>query len=173
MQYQCSPLSRATLRGLASEIRKQLGWEKSAWLPVMKLLEGFHEIIGDPEFSFQCDPDETFDNGIHAEFLPDQNMIRIRESVYLGAYENNGRDRMTIVHELAHVILIKVCEVRFARCFDNQPVPTYCDPEWQAKCLAGELMVPYKLMKDKEVSQITLLCGVSADAASYQKRCFK
>jgi hypothetical protein len=173
MQYACQPLSRYQLRGYAYSFRKALKLDEVPWLPVPKLLEAFCSIIGDDDFHFVCDPDESFEPDVHAAYLPEQNCIRIRESVYLQACDGNGRDRMTIMHELAHVLLLKVSGLQFTRCFPGQVVKPYCDPEWQAKCLAGELMMPYHLVKDKNEEEIATLCGVSLDAARFQKSRYK
>ena len=39
----------------------------------------------------------------YTEFSPPQ--IVVRESVYLGAANRNGRDRMTMAHELGHLVM--------------------------------------------------------------------
>lgn len=75
---------------------------------------------------------------------------------------------MTIAHEFAHFITLCVCGFRLARSFDDVPIPTYCDPEWQAKCLAGELMVDSDLVKGMSAIEISVACGVSLPAAKMQ-----
>ena len=94
--------------------------------------------------------------------------IKIRSDVYEGACNGVRRDRMTIAHEFAHFITLCVCGFRLARSFGNVDVPPYCDPEWQAKCLAGELMIDSDLVKGMSRSEVSEKCGVSYDAAKLQ-----
>ncbi len=173
MQYACPPLGRDQLRGYAWQVRKKLQLDRCAWLPVMDLLDGFHKIINDDDFYFEVVDDDYFERGKHAAYFPEDNCIRIKNSVYLSADEGNGRDRMTIAHELAHVLLLKVCNIQLYRCFEEEPIKPYRDPEWQAKCLAGEWMIPYYLVKNMTVEEIAEQCGVSYDAAAFQKSKFK
>lgn len=98
------------------------------------------------------------------------NIISIREDVYEGAIAGVGRDRMTITHEISHYILMVICSVKFSKvsgCFSRK---AYCDPEWQAKALAGEIMCPNNLIKNMSVNEIAVQCGVSKSAAEYNLR---
>lgn len=170
MKYSCPPLSRKQLRAYAKSIRTSLKVETSFMFPVERFLEAFHLLIGDETFSFQTIADEDWDQppSRHAYFDLTDNCIYIKESVYLGAIDGNGRDRMTIIHECAHVLLLQHSHLTLARSFDNEYVPPYCDPEWQAKCLAGELMVPIDLVTGMSASEVSFKCGVSLRAAEYQ-----
>lgn len=75
---------------------------------------------------------------------------------------------MTLAHEFAHFITLCVCGFKLARSFGNVDVPPYRDPEWQAKCLAGELMIDSDLVKGMSAIEISRKCGVSCDAAKLQ-----
>lgn len=77
---------------------------------------------------------------------------------------------MTIAHEICHYFLIKKNGVVLYDKKGAIPVPTYCDPEWQARCMAGELLIDKDLVQEFSVSDIELQCGVSYDAAVYQYR---
>lgn len=169
MRYSCPPLNRKKIRDYARQIRKALSIEKCLRFPVVQFLETLHLLIGDDDFSFQCIPDKEWDQppSRHAYFDLNDNCIYIKESVYFGAYNGNGRDRMTIIHECAHVLLIQHSHLTLARSFDDN-VPVYCDPEWQAKCLAGELMVPVDLVNGMSAIDVAPKCGVSVKAAEYQ-----
>ena len=94
--------------------------------------------------------------------------IKIRGDIYDGACNGNGRDRMTIAHEFAHFIMLCICGFELARTFDGKEPPIYCNPEWQAKCLAGELMIDSSLVKNMTIYEIRDKCGVSYDAARIQ-----
>ena len=52
----------------------------------------------------------------------------------------------------------------------NGPIEAYEDPEWQAKCFAGEVMINKELVKNMKPQEIALQCGVSLQAAEYQWR---
>ena len=72
--------------------------------------------------------------------------IAVRERIYEGACNGVGGYRGHIMHEICHAIL---CLFGFVpvlqRSFGNNKIePRYISMEWQAKALAGEVMVPYE-----------------------------
>lgn len=154
------------LRQLAKEIRKLFGIERVLYFPIIQVLELIHLL--DDEAHFEIVDAAELEKGEHAVTDITTKTILIREDVYEGACRGNGRDRMTIAHEFAHFITLCVCGFRLARRFDNVKIPSYQDPEWQAKCLAGELMIDCDLIKGLSVDEITEKCGVSLPAAKYQ-----
>lgn len=169
MNYACPPLSRDQLRKYANTIRRSLELSDTLKFPVERFLETFHLLINDESFYFETVADREWNQppGRHAYYDLEGNCINIKESVYNGACDGNGRDRMTVVHECAHVLLLRHSHLTLARSFDEN-IPTCCDPEWQAKCLAGELMVPKELVQGMSANDVALQCGVSHKAASYQ-----
>lgn len=169
MQYMADPLSREDIRQFANLIRAKCGLKYVLMLPVLRLLEVFGSIIEDLSFNYEIIDDNALPEDKHAEYNATENCVYIKNSVYQGAFQGCGRDRMTIVHELSHAFLIKVSGVNLYRSFGESPIPAYKDPEWQAKCLAGELMMPINLIKDMSPSEIAKECGVSLDAANYHK----
>jgi Zn-dependent peptidase ImmA (M78 family) len=112
--------------------------------------------------------DGVLPEGAHADTDVANRLIRIRESVYDDACSGNGRDRMTIAHEIGHLLLI--CEFGFAlrRNFSKREVMPYEDPEWHAKCLAGELLAPSLLIGGMTVDEVASVFGVSREAAVVQ-----
>jgi len=167
--YIADPVSRNQLRHIASWIRETTGFKDTLWFPVIEFLEkvmpmlfsGFHyDIVSNAELG----PNK------HGETDIVNKCIRIREDVYNGALEGNGRDRMTVAHEIAHYILLVVYGVKFARIFNDVSVITYRDPEWQAKALAGELLCPAHVIFSMTPDEIANECGVSYPAAQYQKK---
>ena len=169
MKYSCPPLSRKQLRDYAKNIRISLKLGNILKFPVVEFLETFYLLIGDEELDFQIIADEAWTQppSRHAYYDFNDKCIYIKESVYIGACEGNGRDRMTIVHECSHVLLLQHSHLALARSF-SEHVPPYCDPEWQAKCLAGELMIPYELVHGMSANEVAAKCGVSHTAAKYQ-----
>ncbi len=162
------PKSRECLRSLALSIRKVLDLEDVLYFPIVELLDVIEETL--PGFSYEIIDDGDFPVGKHAETDIRTGVVRIKQSVYDGARWGNGRDRMTIAHEFAHFMTLRFVGYKLYRSFDDGPVKAYRDPEWQAKCLAGELLVPHHLVSDMTVSEIVEKCGVSESAARYQLR---
>lgn len=164
--YVVEPKSRADLRNLSNTLRRHLGLENERWIPIVELLDVLSEAL--ESFSYEVVEDEELPPKVHADTDIRTGHIRIKESVYVGACEGEGRDRMTIAHEIAHFFTLCFCGFKLQRNFDGSRVPPYMDPEWQAKCFAGEFMVPYHLTQDMSPARIANECGVSIDAAIYQ-----
>ena len=169
MSFESVPMSRQQIREYAYLIRKQLHMENTLYFPVAHFLEALPILLGDPDFCFWVDEDCNFSSGVHAEYIPEENGIRIRNSVYIGACNGNGRDRMTVMHEIGHVLFIKHSQIAFHRRFQpGQEFPCYKDPEWHAKCFAGEFLVPAHLVGNLSPAEVAQKCGVSLQAATYQ-----
>lgn len=158
--------SRDDLRSLARQFRKLLQLDNELYFPIVELLDIMSEIFDD--FSYEIIEDNAFTENIHADTDIKTGHIRIKESVYIGACKGEGRDRMTIAHEIGHYFTICVCGFKLTRNFNNAEIITFRDPEWQAKCFAGELMVAAHLVKGMNEYEIAERCGVSYDAACVQ-----
>lgn len=160
------PKSRDDLRNLARQFRKLLHLEDELYFPIVELLDVMTEIFDD--FNYEIVEDNVFSENVHADTDIKTGLIRIKESVYEGACNGEGRDRMTIAHEIGHYFTICVCGFKLTRNFSEKQIPAFQDPEWQAKCFAGELMVAAHLVKDMNKYEIAKRCGVSYDAAHVQ-----
>lgn len=100
---------------------------------------------------------------------PDENIIILREDVYEGLARGRGRDRLTAAHELGHLVLHEKKNLVLRRAVGDPP--TYCDPEWQANCFAGEFLVDHRLAKGcSSPEDVMRRFGVSRDAALVQFR---
>lgn len=154
------------MRQLAKKIREMLELTDELYFPIIEILEMIH--LFDKDAHFEIVGADELEENEHAVTDITTKAIKIREDVYEGACNGVGRDRMTIAHEFAHFITLCVCGFRLARSFDNCEVPSYCDPEWQAKCLAGELMISSDLVKGMSALEVSKKCGVSLDAAKFQ-----
>ena len=166
VEYVVEAKSRRQLRSLASILRKHLGLENERYFPVVELLDVMYEIF--PRFSYEIVLDSTFPPNVHADTDVMNHHIRIKESVYNGAAEGNGRDRRTIAHEIGHYFTLCFCGFQFQRNFKKEAVPAYRSPEWQAKCFAGELLIDFNLVYNMQPYEIVDKCGVSYEAAYYQ-----
>ncbi len=158
--------SRKDLRNLAETLRRFLKLENEPRVPIVELLDVFTQVFED--FNYEIVPDYALPSGVHAETDIRTGHITIKESVYEGACDGEGRDRMTIAHEIGHYFTLSFCGFSLQRNYSHQKVKPYNDPEWQAKCFAGEFMVPHHLTNDMSPDEIVEACGVSYDAASYQ-----
>lgn len=158
------PLSLADIRNFAKRFRQILGITPDERIDILRVLEFVLEDIG---VTLEIVPEAEMKNK-HGETFIGKNVIRIREDVYSRAYEGYGRDRLTIAHEIGHLLLHKVENISLARA-DNAKVPPYKDPEWQANAFGGELLAPYEAIKDKSLNEIVGFYGVSYDAARIQR----
>ncbi len=136
------------------------------YFPIVEVLELLHKFDKDAHFEV-VEADELEENE-HAVTDIISKTIKIRADVYEGACNGFGRDRMTIAHEFAHFITLCTLGFKVARSFDDDYIPPYRDPEWQAKCLAGELMIDSDLVCGMSAKEVSKNCGVSYDAAKFQ-----
>ena len=167
MDYYTEGVSRRQIRARALDFRALFGLEREARFPVVEVLEALHcRVAG---FHFEVvGMGELHDPRAHAETDILGCCIRLREDVYERACEGRGRDRLTIAHEMGHLVLHNPRGIRLYRSFGGRPVEAYRDPEWQASCFAGELLVPKCLVAGMGAAKAARLCGVSYDAAAYQ-----
>ena len=176
INYSCSylvpPMRRLDIRHYTRELRKILGIQ-GPYFPIIVLLEILYPLIGvtydvidDKEWNIKYGKDS------HAQYILGDRCIYIKESVFNGACNDQGRDRFTIAHEIGHALLLDDKTIKFCRSARKVDMELWKNPEWQADCFAGELLVPYDICKDMSVCDIVQKCKVSNDAASYQKRKF-
>lgn len=166
MGYMAAPLSRAKIRYFAASMRKFFGVDSKLYVPIVRILEYIPQVVDGA--NFEIVGAEELDDGEHAVTELTTRTIKIRQDVYDNACKGSGRDRMTIAHEIAHLFLLCVFGVGLARSFcEIERVPAYRNPEWQAKCLAGEFMMGANLVSGMDASDVALECGVSLDAARY------
>lgn len=168
LDYSVEPKSRSDLRRLAFQIREVLELNNNLYFPIVESLDVLEETLSG--FSYSIVPDNALPPNKHATIDIYTGEICIKESVYEGARHGCGRDRMTIAHEVAHFMTLCFLGFRLYRTVGDKKVKTYEDPEWQAKCLAGELLIPYELTIGMSVDEIIRKCGVSRLAAKYRKR---
>lgn len=168
--YSIEGKSRKELRAIANIVRDTFHLSNHIYFPIVELLDIFTKAF--PNFSYEIVDDCQLPSSIHAETDIISGHIVIKQSVYDGACGENGRDRMTIAHEFCHYLTLCTLGFKVQRSFGTK-IPTYKDPEWQAKCMAGELMINKDLVRNMTPSEISEKCGVSLDAAKYQYMIFK
>lgn len=163
------PLSRKDIRKYANLIRELAGFEDELYFPIVEFVEWVLPKIL-PGFVLDICSKEELKN-CHGLTYPDRKLMKIREDVYENAVAGIGRDRLTIAHELFHLLQHGNENISFARHGQINDVPPYMSPEWQADAFGGELLIPAHLVKDMTVERISEECAVSFSAATYQKKC--
>ena len=165
-EYMVEGKSREELRDLAGAFREMFGLRETLYFPIVEILDILGVVFDD--FNYEIVEDDILPINIHADTDIRTGTVRIKQSVYDGACSGEGRDRMTIAHEIGHYFMLCRRGFHLERNFTNKKVPPFCDPEWQAKCFAGELLVPAHLVWGMSTDEIAKKCGVSYDAALIQ-----
>lgn len=164
--YKASPLSRNDIRSFVKYIKHLTHLEDVMYFPIVSFLENVMPLLI-PNFQLEIVPVIEMGNK-HGETYPRKNLIRIREDVYLRAVEGSGRDRLTIAHEIGHLLMHDEDCVALCRLAPDEKLKPFEDPEWQANAFGGELLASSYLIKGMTVRQIQEKFGVSADAANVQ-----
>jgi len=186
--FEVPPMSRASIRQLARQVRKSLGLTEP-YFPIVQYMEVYHQI--DKAFVYDILEREIMGNN-HGITFPDKKLMFIREDVYEGAVDGVGRDRLTIAHEFGHLHMHtrlgmarkSLREGAYLRaafsCLGaahksaKAETPAFRSSEWQASCFGGELLMSadhIHLCKDSwDAMQ---LFGVSLEAADYQWQKFE
>ena len=157
------PLKLKEIRKICSRIRKLFGIPVDEPIDIVRLLEHKLHLLG---IEFEIVPESELEMR-HGESILGQKIIRIREDVYNRACAGHGRDRLTMAHELGHIILHQKEDIVLTR--SEGTIPPYMDPEWQANAFAGELLAPFQYIKHMDILDISTQYGVSIEAASVQK----
>jgi Zn-dependent peptidase ImmA (M78 family) len=147
-------------------VRKKLGFENELRIPIVELLDVFSVVLNN--FNYEIVSDHELPADRHAETEIMSGTIRIKESIYERACNGEGRDRMTVAHEIAHYLMLRVFGFKLYRNVGKREIKSFESPEWQAKCFAGEFMISHALTAAMEPEEIADKCGVSFEAALYQ-----
>lgn len=169
-KYIAEPMSRKNIRKMAHELRTLCSYDDIYSFPIVNVLELFSNCgIFNLEI---CSIDEM--GSKFGETIPSRNLIKLREDVYEKACEGDGFSRATCAHELFHWLRHREDTVSFCRrAEDFKKRRVYEDPEWQANCFLGELLVPKNLVKGMSVEEVMKKCGVSVSMAKYQLSKYK
>lgn len=164
MDYLTKPTNREELRLLSVLFRKMYGVNHTQAFPVLEALERIPDVF--PGTVVKIVQDKELPMNIPARCFPNEDgdfTIEIKESIYQGAYKKSiGAYRGHICHEMAHVFLYKMGFTPiFNRQFKNREIKPYESMEWQAKALAGEIMMPYEDIANMSVKDIMNIYGVS------------
>jgi hypothetical protein len=165
LQHIAAPISRKDIRKWAELIRRLSG-DDAAWFDIVRFVELRLPAL-DEAVSFLID--ENLPRDTHACTDVREKCILVRPEIYERAVGGHGRDRMTIAHELGHFLLHS--EIRLGRRIADGPIEAFRDPEWQAKCFAGELLISRRhCPKNRHPEEVAALFGVSVDSVLTQFR---
>ena len=161
-----APCSRADLRAYANQIRRMFKLEKEKCFPIIQFIEWIlPEVYSDFVFEIR-EIGQMGDR--HGQAYPDKNTIILREDVYEGVINGQGRDRFTLAHELGHFLLHRDGAITMARMKPGAKIPPYRDPEWQANAFAGELLMPVHIITGMTPLMVSKECRVTIQAAIVQ-----
>lgn len=160
--------NRNQIRKYVYQLRKDLGLHQTEYFPIMRVLENVLPLIY-PEFHIEAVDDNELP-GRMAETTPEQWVIRVKQSVYTAACNGVAWARMIMAHELGHFLFHNSQNTTFAYVEKGSRLPPDIDPERQADIFAAELLIPYHLIKEKNVYQVKKHFGVSHSAAEAQLR---
>ena len=119
-------------------------------------------------FTYEIVQDHELPESIQGDTDITNHYMRIKESVYDGACSGNGRDRYSVAHEIGHYLLLYVMGYAFQRNISQRQLRAFEDPEWQAECFAGELLMPHHLISGMSIYDLSDRCRVSLSAAATQ-----
>ena len=163
--YIADSLSRKDIRKLANRLRELFNLEDEMNFPIVQVLE-FLSNKGTINLEI-CTSDEM--GSKLGETIPSENLIKLREDIYDKACDGHGFSRSTCSHELLHWIQHREETVSFCRKEEDLiHRRAYEDPEWQANCFSGELLVPKHLVKGMTKDEIVEKCNVTPSMANYQ-----
>ena len=162
MYYESMPTSRLELISIAKDCKTV--WKiKDLYFPIIKIYDDlmdakklFYQVVEDNDPIFK-------DENELAYYSYDENLVYIKESVWIEAEQDIGRSRFTLTHELCHYLLIRVFEFGYKE-VEKEP-KKYKDPDWQADFLAGALLMDFEKTEGMTVAQLIDLCKVSEEAA--------
>lgn len=170
MDAKTRPISRLELRKLGKRMREAFAIEPGGALPVLAMLDKLSDVLPGCKYVVVEDSELPPKTMAHCYLDGLGYTIKIKESVYAGAYEkNNGAFLGFICHEICHVFLfMNGYAPILERSFENFPVPAYRSVEWQAKALCGEVMVPFEESVGLSAGEIERRYLVSKAIAKYR-----
>ena len=156
-----NPTNRWNLIQMAKMIREIYNVNGN-YFPIIDILNSL-SLKNKLDYIVVEDDSKIFAKNELAHYDFNENIIYVKESVWIEAENNVGRSRFTLTHEFAHYLLLKVHGFGY-KIVQSEP-PKYKDPDWQADYLAGALLMDFDLTKDYTVEQLIEECVVSEYAA--------
>jgi hypothetical protein len=163
------PLRINDIRQIASTLRSNADLSPAEPFPALHFLELAMPALVD---HFDLEIVESLPDGNEARAFPDGAphhpdgpVIQLLTHVYEKAAENNGRARLTVLHECGHVLLHRHVAVHH-RGPRGAELNTWENSEWQASQFAVELLMPVEsLLAPGSLEGYVGRMGVSREAA--------
>lgn len=164
--YMVSPMSRKQIQCIVYDLRQKFNMKDVKDFPIVVFLENLLPKMM-PDFELEICTIAEMGNK-NGETFPKEHRIRIREDVYNGAVDGDPRHRMTLAHELGHLLLHEKENLGLCQIDDNKKTVAYVSSEWQANAFGGELLAPSYLIRGMSVDEIQRKFNVSRRAAEIQ-----
>ncbi len=164
--FKATACSRKDIQNYVQMLKKKVGIENELFFPVVPFFENVLPTLI-PGYDYEIVSLWEMGNK-HGETYPSRNLIRIREDVYNRAINGEGRDRLTIAHEIGHLFMHEDDNIALCRLEPNEKLRPFEDPEWQANAFGGELLASSHLIRGMTEYEVAEKCGVSIAAARYQ-----
>ena len=141
-----NPLSVKNIETIAKKVREDYKIKNGDCFPVLEYINYLFDngIIG---IMILEDDDSYLDKDTPAVYNAMDNFIYLKESVINEIESGNYRSNFTLAHELFHYLQHQVLGFEFEEVEDRK---TYEDPEWQANCFAGELLLPTEFLTNED-----------------------
>lgn len=164
--FEVPPCSRLDLLLYADAIHGAVGYDGSAAFPIL----GFMELILPqvyPDVAFEVVPPGSLGDKF-GETFPAEHLIRLTQDIYDAAAAGDGFSRMTVAHEVAHLLWHEKVPIALARKRAGRDLPAYRSSEWQANALAGALLMPIRKVIHMDPYEVQEKYLVSPSAARIQ-----
>ncbi len=147
--YYCAPMKIIEIEHKAYAWRDALRIPQGRTIPdLLNVLE--HELPEIfPEFFLRVEENNV--DGVEAYTQFDPPSITVRDYVYENAASQDGRARMTLAHELGHLVMHKsaVPMNRAPGKYSSlQQLPKFASAEWQANTFASAFLLPEWLVRE-------------------------
>jgi len=178
--YEVPPLSREKIRAVVRGVRRiacQLAGrpDDQPYFDLVRFLDVVLPAYAGDDYAVEILDihDMQHHHGeAHALAIPAEQTILVREDIWQRAECGHGRDRLTLAHELGHLVLHS--KPTFARRIGDTQIPAYRDSEWQANAFAGELLVSAGFVRRcRSPQEAARIFGVSEHAAQTQWSAFR
>lgn len=164
--FRVPPLSRSKIRYVAQQLHETVRLTEPPF-PIVEFVE-YVLPVAIEDFYFGVLPLAEMGGDEHGRTYPSNSAIYLREDVYDRAVQGHGRDRLTLAHEVGHLLLHNT---GMRREMPSGSIKRYEDSEWQADCFGGELLIPDWYVKQAKCpAQVAEVCQVSLDAANFAWR---
>jgi len=156
-------LSTNAIRTFADKVRNAFVDDDDIEFPIMNVIEFKLEMIFDGFYLDVRDAESMGEDEGRVIVGGKGFAMALREDVYVGAWERNGRDRFTACHELGHLLMHR--GIRMARTREDTD-KIFVDSEWQADTFAGTLLMsPRHLARFLDPDDAADACGMTGAAA--------